>query len=466
MKNLLFVFLLFFFHTITFSQEGNLDSLYNLLKTDKEDTTKLIHLYNINDEYQISGNYSDALKYGSQALVFADKLLKTSNSKAVINTIKLYKAKIFTNLGLIYFDQGNYSEALKNYLAGLRISEELDYKRGVAISYNNIGNVYTIQKNFPEALKNHFKFLKMAEAEKDDWMIAYAYSNIGIIYDEQNKFEEALKIYFKALKIRQELNDSLDIAVTYDNIGLVYSHLGNNEEALKNHFEALKIEKAINDTEGITISYGNIGNAFIMLKKYKEAKEYLTKAKEFSLGSGNKYVLMKIFESYTILDSATGNYKGAYENHKLFILYRDSLDNEETRKKTIQSQMTYDFEKKEAVAKAEHKKELENQNELAEEKSRKQKLIIVFVIVGLLLVMIFAGFVFRTLRITRKQKDIIEEQKNIVEEQKRTVELQKSIVEEHQKEIIDSITYARRIQRALLPSEKQIEKTLERLKKG
>ena len=57
-------------------------------------------------------------------------------------------------------------------------------------------------------------------------------------------------------------------------------------------------------------------------------------------------------------------------------------------------------------------------------------------------------------------------QKRIIEVQKSQVEHQKLLVEEHQKEIIDSITYARRIQRSLLPSEKYIEKTMLRLKKN
>lgn len=35
---------------------------------------------------------------------------------------------------------------------------------------------------------------------------------------------------------------------------------------------------------------------------------------------------------------------------------------------------------------------------------------------GLLVVLIFAGFIFRALRITRKQKHIIEDQKKKVEE--------------------------------------------------
>ena len=74
-----------------------------------------------------------------------------------------------------------------------------------------------------------------------------------------------------------------------------------------------------------------------------------------------------------------------------------------------------------------------------------------FVIVVLIFVLLFAGFVFRSLRITRKQKLLIEKQK--------------ILVEEHQKEIIDSITYARRIQQSLLPTEKYIEKNINRLRK-
>ena len=77
----------------------------------------------------------------------------------------------------------------------------------------------------------------------------------------------------------------------------------------------------------------------------------------------------------------------------------------------------------------------------------------------------FAIFIFRSLRIARKQKDIIRIRKNILEQQKMEVEFQRQIVEEHQKDIIDSITYARRIQRSLLPTEKYIEKTLSRLRK-
>ena len=49
--------------------------------------------------------------------------------------------------------QGNYPEALKNYLASLKIREEIGDKQRIAESYNNIGNVYENMGNYPEALK-------------------------------------------------------------------------------------------------------------------------------------------------------------------------------------------------------------------------------------------------------------------------------------------------------------------------
>jgi hypothetical protein len=52
----------------------------------------------------------------------------------------------------------------------------------------------------------------------------------------------------------------------------------------------------------------------------------------------------------------------------------------------------------------------------------------------------------------------------LVAKQKQEAEYQKYLVEEKQKEIIDSIKYAKRIQQSLLPTDKYIGKSLNRLK--
>ena len=59
---------------------------------------------------------------------------------------------------------------------------------------------------------------------------------------------------------------------------------------------------------------------------------------------------------------------------------------------------------------------------------------------------------------------IIAEQKRQVEQQKAITEKAKLLVEEKQKEIVDSIRYAKNIQHSLFPTEKYIEKELKRLR--
>lgn len=449
---------------LSFSQIASIDSLINVLKTDRDDTTKLFHLYTICDENETIGKYHEGLSYGNQALAFADTLYNKSDDETVKKFIQKYKSFTYNNIGLIQTALGNYAEAIKNHFASLKIKELLNDKKGVSGCYNNIGYVYFEQQNYVLALKNYISSLKIKEELADKKGMSNSYSNIGNIYYEQKNYSEAFNNYSKALKLREEISDSVKIASSYNDIAGVYYAQKDYVNALKMSMQSLKIKEKIGNKARIANDYGNVGNILQSQKKYTEARNYFYKSIQLSKELGLKSYLSSSYKSLSDLDSTIGNFKGAYENHKQYILYRDSLDNEESRKKTIQTQMTYDFEKKEAVAEAEHKKELESQEAIAEEKSRRQKIIIVFVVLGLLLVLVFAGFIFRSFRITRKQKIVIEEQKNIVEQQKSEVEHQKQIVEEHQKDIIDSITYARRIQRSLLPTEKYIEKTLSRLK--
>ncbi len=404
---------------------------------------------NIGNVYNNQGNYQEAMKNYFAAIRIFEEIKD-----------KPHIAMVYNNIGNIYLYQGNYSDALKKHLSALKIEDAIADKQGIADSYNNIGAIYMLQNNFPEALKNHFASLKMREDIGDNYGIATSYNNIGIVYEKRNNYSDALKNYFSSLKIFEALGDKKNIAASYNNIAIVYGHQGKSLEALKNHFASLKIEEEIADNAGIAKSYFNIGVFFIKQKKYNEAEKYLIKAKSLSKEIGYKECSRDVYGALTSLDSANRNFKGAYANHKLYTLYRDSLDNEETRKKTIQTQMTYDFEKKEAVADAEHKKELEKQQAIAEEKSRKQRLIILFVICGLLLVLVFAGLIFRSLRITKKQKEIIEIQKEKVEVQNEEITNQKHLVEEKNHEISSSISYAKRIQRSFLTAPSLIKRHL------
>ena len=398
----------------------------------------------IGNAYIFQDNYPEALKNHLYVLKIRQE---TKDKKGI--------AASYSNLGLIYYYQGNYPEALKNQFAALKIYEGLNYKKGIADVCVNLGNTYDLQHNYPEALKNYFGALKIYETIKDKKGIAYSFGNIGLIYEHEHNYPEALKNYFAGLRLMEEISDKQGIANSYNNIAGVYDYQGKYTEALSTYFTSLKIKEEIGDIDGIASCYLNLGQLHTKQNQIKEAQNYLNKALQLSKEIGSKDDLKETYADLAVLDSAMGNFKAAFEHHKLYILYRDSLNNEETQKKSLQTGMQYEFDKKEIAVKAEQDK-LDAIN--AEEK-KKQQLFLVLVSCILLLVGVFAVFMYNRFRITQKQKIIIEEQKQKVDEAF-------DLLHEKNKEVMDSIRYAKRIQTALITSEKYISNSLNRLMKN
>ena len=102
----------------------------------------------------------------------------------------------------------------------------------------------------------------------------------------------------------------------------------------------------------------------------------------------------------------------AFEMYKLSILMRDSISNKETQHAVVQQQALYENEKNKTIDDAEHDKVLA----IEQEKKAKQEVIIFSIAAGLCLVAIFLVFMLSRLKVTRKQKYIIEQQKVKVEQ--------------------------------------------------
>jgi len=436
-KILALIVMLFSFQHLSFSQDQHLvDSLQTILKTAKQDTNKANILNQLSQAY-MGNNPDKAMDYAKQTLALSEKISykkgmdNAYNSMGSINNekgdylpaLELFKKSLkigeeigdkqgisdsYNNIGIIYKNQGNYPEALKYYFAALKIREEIGYKKGISNSYNNIGMIYDKQGNYPEALKNYFASLKIKEEIGDKKGIATSYTHIGIIYGEQSNYPEALKNFFAALKIREEIGNKDGIANSYGNIGTVYALQGNYPEALKKFFAGLKITEEIGHKSGIAYSYVNIGSIFIKQKKYNDASQYLDKALSLSKEIGSLENIINCYEGLATLDSAQGNFKRAFEHHKMFMITRDSMFNMEKTKKIMQIEV----DKKEALAKVEQEKK----DLISEKKLLIQKWVRNGFVGGFAVVLIFAWVFFRQRNKISKGKKIIEAEKERSEE--------------------------------------------------
>lgn len=117
------------------------------------------------------------------------------------------------------------------------------------------------------------------------------------------------------------------------------------------------------------------------------------------------------------------------------------------------------IKKQEEIAKlqSENVKGMELLNAKDSELNDSKQTIVYFVLV-IMVFLILVFFVIRSNYLRKQTNKTLLQQKEIIESQKSEVEAQKHLVEEKQKEIIDSISYAKRLQEAILPPQEFINK--------
>lgn len=458
-KYFLVIIALNFIQNFTLSQNTEIDLLSALLKVEKNDTSRIKYMVQLSE----LSDLNDILSYTQPAIELAERKLKQSTTNSLESS--LYKKQLalaYNNSGFYYNNNGNISLALFYFNNCLKIQEGINDKGGMVFTLINIAAIYHSQDEsssynakkesmLNRAIEYYSKSLKICYEIKDTATASRCLNNIGLVYDDFGNWKLALDFYYKSLDLSTKINFKETIAISYNNIGYVHQKqaaLSSNKKdslLLQSYLayeKALTLFKEINYQIGIVDVLQNMG--LIYLSQNHDQKAQICANEAFSIAEklGFPEQLKRVYYlNYKIFKKQKNGIK-ALEMHEKYILFRDSINNQQTRNSSIKNQLKYDYEKKENKLTAEKEKiEIE-----ATEDNKRQNIIIMSVVLGLILVSIFSVFIFKGLQKNKKANKIILSQKHIVEEK--------------QKEIVDSITYAKRIQNAILPPKDYINKYL------
>jgi tetratricopeptide (TPR) repeat protein/serine phosphatase RsbU (regulator of sigma subunit) len=392
-------------------------------------------------------------------------------------------ASCHNNIGIIHYAQGRYAEALEAFQKALTILERIGDQQGIADCYNNIGIIHNTQGRYAEALESYQKALTIRERIGDQQGIAICYNNIGIIHADQGRYAEALEALQKALTILERIGDQQGIAVSYNNIGNIHKAQGRYAEALEACQKALAISERIGDQENIAVSYTNIGTLYLDQGLYPIARSYFQKALAIAQSLGLQDYLDDIYLNLAQTDSALAAsgqnhlWKSAYLHHRLYAAYKDSVLNEASIRKQAQLESQYEYDKKTSLLKAEQEKERALATAQLRQRETQRNLSLLALGIALIGLVTFA-ILYRKIR---QQRDLIQnqsdeiQQKNLaleqynaelkstnqaLEESNRIIQHQAETLLEKNEEILDSIRYAERIQRAILPSAEKWQRLL------
>lgn len=472
LKERILSILLFFFCMPAFSpaQSGEMDSLLSLLRSAKPDTNKVQLLETITYQYYYSGDFDQAISYAEQTHVLADQLGDKKRNATALNilgnlnniqgnitkALEFYKRSLkiredmqdknaisasLSNIGLAYDYIGDYPKALDHFLRSLRMSEETGDENGSASTYVSIGNVYIDLKNYPKALEYQQEALKRFLKTGKKAGISAAYGNIGNVYNVQGNYSLALEYYEKSAAIVQEAGDKLGIGRALSNVANAHHKMGNYSKAEEYYIETLRLREEIGNKNGIVNSTVGLAEIYTKTGKYDKALFYLNYGLKIAKEINAKDLIEQNYQGLAEACEKMNRHDKALEYFKMYSDMRDTLLGEENAKYISRMGAMYDSERKDNEINLLNK-DKEKQEALRVSERKKQRVITIVVSIGLFFVLIFAFFIYRSYR--QKQKDNVE------------ITRQKEIIEEKNKEVHDSITYAKRIQAAILPPDKLV----------
>ena len=440
------------------NNKGNINEALKNYKISITIQEKINYKRGLGAAYNNMGNVYQNLGKSDTALIYFLKGLKVLESISDIQGM----AYSYDNIGNVYKYRGVINKALEFFFKALKLQEKAGDKAGIANVLSNIGIVYYQQEEYKKALEFYLKALKASESIGDKLSIANAYNNIGTVYEKFNDFENAIVYENKALALYEEMGSVDGVANTSGNLGLIYSVKGELEKALKFYGKALFYQEQLQNMDGMTNTLNNISGIYYEKHNYEEALKYCQKsfnnAKLLGYPDKIRNAALQLFTIY----KAKGDYEKAFENYSLYITMRDSINNQETKKASIKSQLKYEYEKQAAADSVKHAEQqhVKDAQLAAQSASLKQERTQRYVLYGgLVLVAGFLVVVINRFRLTQKQKKMIEMQKVRVDSAYEKLH-------EKNKEVLDSIHYAKRIQRALITSESYIEKQLNKLIKN
>lgn len=417
---------LILFHTLFWvgninAQSNPIDAFIDSVLVHSNDSVYIKQINNSCIQFYSEGQVDSAILYCQKAI----DACKTDN---------IYIARTYNIIANCYALKGAYTIVLNNYLKALSIYEKFNYKPGIANIYNNIGNTYNKNGYQKEALVYHNKALQMRLKMLDSINIALSYNNIANVYHSQKSYTNAIQYHHKALKLKEILGDTVGTIISLNNLGGLYADIGESKRAIDLLSRANNLIQIIKgNKEDYGINYVNLCKAYYIDDDYANAKKWGLEAIKCANEFNDFETKMDAYNLLGLTYKKLKDNENALYYLEEYVFLKDSIFNSENAKRLITEQLEYRYNKKAELAKEEEIK----RNEKVKADKEKQKQIFLFLVIILVATVIFALFIYRGYLQKQKSNRFITEQNNLIKEK--------------QKEIIDSINYAKRIQTAILP---------------
>lgn len=371
--------------------------------------------------------YGKLLDYlGNSDQAFAVNFDAISVADSIKNDSLL--AQLYNSVGTAYKNQGNAELALKYLQQSLAINLNLGDSTSISKNYMSIGNSYKLYgeqdpEYYDTALNFYAKSLTLALRLNYLDGIAGNYNNIGNVYRHKGKFDASLDHFFHAVEINQQHNNQLWLSYNYNNIAGTYQDMGKYESALTYYQKSAKIKTDLGDHQGLHVTYTNMSDSYAALGQYKEAYEYDQLGKQLK-------AQLEVEERRRLSEEL----EARFENDRQLSEINKLKSEQDLQELVIQGQQ----------------KDLDYQENI---RSKNRTLIyaLAFILLSLLVILFFF---WRNSQQRKIYTEALKVKNAKIKEVNAQIDRARENLALKNEEITDSISYAKRIQAAIMPSQK------------
>ncbi|MDF1673699.1 MAG: SpoIIE family protein phosphatase [Vicingaceae bacterium] len=408
--------------------------MLNKIDNEESDTARIYELNSAVLKLKAQGDQLLALEINKELLKSAEQLTSSDNLK-IVHFGKTYVARSYNNNGNIKKTLGDLPGALEDLQKSLALKEENKDLAGQASTLNNIGVVHAGIGNYDLAKQYYYKALKVNRQRENTLYVSRNLGNIATIYIYEGEYDSAKYFINLSLMEKRKINDIKGIALLYSNMAHITDILGDKERTIAYMDTSLTYYRRVNNKGGLAFAMLNSGFIKFRYQDLRGARLLLDSAHIIIEEMKNVDLLMYVHQYLARLDSAEGNYQSSLSHYQTYMMLRDSLLNEESVRKITKSEMQFEFEKKEAIRQLEQeKKDAETQATIDQKNMQRNFLLLILLPLVAIIFLVYRSY---------KQK-----------------KLSGLMLAEKNREITDSINYAKRIQSAILPPDKLVKEFL------
>jgi tetratricopeptide (TPR) repeat protein len=462
-----FLFFAFLSFSLSAQYQYKIDSLKSRLRENPHDTIRAKIMSNLGRMNFFAGDYKEMLNWSSKSAEIAEK-----------NGMKRILPGIYNMMGSGYLVLSDYPKGLEYLQKSMDAFKSRGDTDGVASIYNNIGLLYQNLGDYPKAIENMQKSLKIREQRKEQYSIAACIGNISAVYGELSEDSLSMLYQKRSFDMHEKMNNQRDMVSSLNNLCAIYLKKKDYKKALECLNRALGIIDQMESKDQRALIYSAMGNVYNSMRDYPKALETYIKIKPVVEEQGDQKQLAGLYNFMAIAQLSQKQDRQAEENYLrayglgeklnlkveqreaaagLYQLYKqkgdlknalhyheeaarlnDSIYNASKNESLNSLKTQFALDRQEVSLKAKADEELKKK----EAEKARQRVVIYAAMGGLLLVLVFSYFLYQRFRLTSRQNQIIAKQKLIVEQKN--------------KEVTDSIVYAKRLQQAIIPPEEMV----------